>query len=57
MNKTEPTAYLTKTITVGNAIVRIHQPILTDEERARREADIVSALGRYARTLEGVKND
>lgn len=51
MNKTEPTAYLTKTIKVGSAIVRIHQPILTDEERSRREADIVSALGRYAKNI------
>lgn len=57
MDKTKPTTCLKKTIKVGSVTVNIHQPILTDTERKRREADIVSVLGRYARILEGVKNN
>jgi hypothetical protein len=54
MNKTE-TMYRTKTIQVGNATVCIHQPILTESERKKVEENIVSALSRYGRALEGMK--
>jgi len=36
--------YRTKTIQVGNNTVRIHRPILSDEERAKREAQVIDGL-------------
>lgn len=36
--------YETKTIQVGNCTVRIHSPILDDQERARREEKVRDAL-------------
>ena len=36
--------YETKIIQVGNCTVRIHSPILDDQERARREEEVRSAL-------------
>ena len=36
--------YETKTIQVGNCTVRIHSPILDDEERAKREEEVRTAL-------------
>ena len=34
----------TKTVQVGNCTVRIHRPILDDQERARREDQVRDAL-------------
>lgn len=56
MNKAE-TVYRTKTIKVGCATVRIHQPVLTETERKRVEADIVSALSRFGKVIEGERKD
>ena len=56
MDKAE-TVYRTKTIKVGCATVRIHQPVLTVTERKIVEADIVSSLSRFGKVLEGVKNN
>ena len=36
--------YKTKTVQVGNCTVRIHRPILDDQERARREDQVRDAL-------------
>lgn len=36
--------YRTKTIQVGNCTVRIHRPILDDQERAKREERVIDAL-------------
>ena len=36
--------YETKTIQVGNCTVRIHSPILADQERARAEERVRDAL-------------
>ena len=36
--------YETKTIQVGNCTVRIHSPILDDQERAKREEHVRDAL-------------
>lgn len=36
--------YETKTVQVGNCTVRIHSPILDDQERARREEEVRDAL-------------
>lgn len=36
--------YETKTIRVNNCTVRIHSPILDDEERAKREEEVRTAL-------------
>lgn len=39
----------TTTMIVGNAIVRIHRPILTPEERARREKIVRAELAKFGR--------
>jgi hypothetical protein len=36
--------YRTKIVQVGNCTVRIHRPILDDQERARREEKVIDAL-------------
>ena len=36
--------YETKIVQVGNCTVRIHAPILDDQERARREEQVRDAL-------------
>lgn len=36
--------YETKTIQVGNCTVRIHSPVLDDQERERREEQVTDAL-------------
>ena len=36
--------YETKTVQVGNCTVRIHSPILDDQEKARREEQVRDAL-------------
>ena len=36
--------YITKTVKVGHATLIIHRPILTDEVRALREKEIISAM-------------
>ena len=36
--------YRTKTIKVGNATIEINRPILTDEERSKRENQVINAL-------------
>lgn len=40
---------ITKTIVTKNAIIRIHQPVLTEEERAKRMAAIEKAAINLAR--------
>lgn len=40
---------ITKTIVTKNAIIRIHQPVLTEEERAKRMATIEKAAINLAR--------
>lgn len=36
--------YNTKTLRHGNCIIRIHRPILTDEERVKREKQMQTEL-------------
>ena len=36
--------YQTKIVQVGNCTVRIHRPILSEQERARRENQVRDAL-------------
>ena len=36
--------YRTKVIKVGNATIEVHRPILTDEERRKREEQVRIAL-------------
>lgn len=43
--------YRTKVIQVGNATVEINRPILTDEERRRRENQVRDALIQFERSL------
>ena len=42
--------YRTKTIKVGNCTIEINRPILTAEERAKREEVIRQALRSYGRS-------
>ena len=39
----------TTTMIVGNAIVRVHRPILTPEERERRERIVRAELAKFGR--------
>ena len=43
--------YRTKVIQVGNATVEINRPILTDEERRRRENQVRDALIQFERSV------
>ena len=43
--------YRTKVIRVGNATVEINRPILTDEERRKRERQVVDALAQFGRSV------
>ena len=52
-NKTE--TYRTRTIVVGNCTINIHQPILTNKERLKREEMVKTALANFGRALEGIK--
>lgn len=36
--------YRTKVIRVGNATIEIHRPILTEDERNKRENQVIDAL-------------
>ena len=48
-DKTEKLEYRTKTIQVGCVTICIHQPILSESERAKRTEALVEALGKYGR--------
>lgn len=39
--------YTTETLVIGNVKVTVCRPILTDEERKHREANIISTLINY----------
>lgn len=41
--------YRTRTIRVGNATIEINRPILTPEEQARAEANVIGALKGFAK--------
>ena len=41
--------YCTKVIRVGNATVEINRPILTDEERNKRENQVIEALRSFGK--------
>ena len=45
--------YRTKTIRVGNATIEIHRPILTDEERTKRESQVKDALRGFGKQTKG----
>lgn len=42
-------ATTTTTMIIGNAIVRVHRPILTPEERERREKIVRAELAKFGR--------
>ena len=41
--------YRTKTIKVGNCTIEINRPILTAEQMARREAEVIQALRSFGK--------
>lgn len=43
--------YRTKIIKIGNCTVEINRPILTDEERQKREAEVIKALSVFGRSV------
>lgn len=44
--KKQDETYLFKTIKHGETTINIYRPILTDEERKKREKDIMQSIGR-----------
>ena len=52
MTKSEE--YTTQVITSGNVTVYVHRPILSQQERAKRTEELVSALARYGKAI--IKN-
>ena len=44
--------YTQKTIKTERYTVTIHAPILTDNERAKREQEVVQALTRFGKAIE-----
>ena len=52
MTKTEE--YITETIQVGNAVVTIHRPILSESERAKRTEAVITALRNFGKAI--IKN-
>lgn len=44
--------YRTKIIRVGNHTAEINRPILTDEERRKRERQVVDALRVFGKEME-----
>ena len=47
--KKEDKYYLAKTIQHGNATIHIYRPILTEEERKKREQQVIDVLTQLAR--------
>lgn len=43
--------YRTKIIKYGNCTIEINRPILTAEERAKREAEVIRALSNFGRSI------
>ena len=41
--------YRTKVITVGRCTIEINRPVLTDEERKRREDQVIEAIKRFGK--------
>lgn len=41
--------YRTKTIKVGNCTIEINRPILTADETAKREAEVIQALKSFGK--------
>jgi hypothetical protein len=56
----EDPGYMTQTVVVGRITVEVLRPILTPEERTKREKEIMSSLARkmapYLRKKEGMVN-
>jgi hypothetical protein len=44
--------YRTKVIRVGNATIEIHRPILTDDERNKRENQVIDALKGFGKGIK-----
>ena len=44
--------YTTEVYKIGNCTARVHRPVLTDEERARREDSVKKALERFFKAVE-----
>ena len=43
--------YRTRTFKHGNCTITVHRPILTDEERIKREEEIKRALAEFGRAM------
>lgn len=56
----EDPGYMTQTVVVGRITVEVLRPILTPEERAKREKEIMGSIARtmapYFRKKEGMVN-
>lgn len=46
--------YLTKTIKRGSVTVVLHQPILDEKERHKRESVVLTALANFGKTKKAI---
>ena len=54
-NQTPPRQeYLTKTIKRGSVTVVLHQPILDEKERHRREGIVLTALANFGKSQKAI---
>lgn len=44
--------YRTKVIQVGNATIEIHRPLLSEQERSKRENQVIEALKGFGKELK-----
>ena len=56
-NQTTPRQeYLTKTIKCGSITVVLHQPILDEKERHKREGVVLTALANFGKTQKAINS-
>ena len=48
---------LANTYTYGNAIIHVYRPELTEEERAKREANLLTALEQFGKAVHQQKRE
>ena len=54
-NEKKDEYYLFKTVKHGNATINIYRPILTEQERKKREKQIMESIVRIYRNIEEQK--
>lgn len=57
MKKEKDEVYLFKTIKDGNTTINIYRPILTEQERKKREKEIMGAVARILSKYDNLDDD